>query len=192
MNGDVEPHTTACTGGEMSRFVQYENLLGAQGKRIFYRPERYGARALFGSLAPEIEIGEQRFPMHDASMTGVAIFLNGASPELAAQFTPGANMILKLLLDDTVLFESEARISRVESESFETKIGLHFVGACLDISDAVSRHREVTAKRAIASAVSDEPLVPAAYRQLCADVLHLLRRYRAVLDPLDVDRKSVV
>lgn len=174
----------------MSRFVQYENLLGAQGKRIFYRPERYGARALFGSLAPEIEIGERRFPMHDASMTGVAIFLNGASSELAAQFTPGANMMLKLLLDDTVLFESEARISRVESESFETKIGLQFVGACLDISEAVSRHREVTAKRTIAGAVSDEPLVPAAYRQLCADVLHLLRRYRAVLDPLDVETIS--
>jgi chemotaxis methyl-accepting protein methylase len=174
----------------MSRFIRYEDLTGALGRRIHYRPERFGARDLFGPQAPVVEIVDHRFPMHDASMTGVAFNLTHANREFSAQFMPGANLPFKLLFDDTTLFESEVRVSRVEIEAIQTKIGVHFVGGYLDIPEAVARHREVTARRAIAGAITDEPLVPAAYRQLCADVLHLLRRYRAVLDPLDVGNVS--
>ena len=43
----------------------YEQLSGAQGKKIYYRAERFPADLLFGKFRPRVEIGDDIFDVQD-------------------------------------------------------------------------------------------------------------------------------
>ena len=59
----------------------YEDVAGAQGRRIFYRAERFKARELFGRLLPELELDGIRLSLDDLSMSGLAGFTDQAAGE---------------------------------------------------------------------------------------------------------------
>lgn len=157
----------------------YEQLAGARGRRVFYRAERFGARHLFKEILPEVEVDNEVLTLHDLSMTGLAV-LAGRRSAWSEQV--GAEVPIRLRIGATVLHQGRGRIARVERAPFGTKIGLGLTSGYLDIPRIVAKQDELSLVRAL-----DGGLDPAAggvqaeYRQVAADVLHLLRHYKSVL-----------
>ena len=51
----------------------YEELVGAEGRRVFYRAERFDARDLFPRRTPAVVVDGERFELENISMTGLAV-----------------------------------------------------------------------------------------------------------------------
>lgn len=158
----------------------YDELTGARGRKIYYRAERYPARDLFRKVVPEVEIDGNSLILNDVSMSGLS-----ASTSQGAPWVPesGTEVTVALRMDDLVLFEAKAQIHRTEQVPGGVKLGLGFVSGCLDISEVVARHRDVTARCELDTWLrSDAGLVSAEYCAICAEVVFFLRRYRSVFD----------
>ena len=53
----------------------YEELMGAIGRAMFFRPERRRVRDLLSRDAhPTLLIGDLEYPLHDVSMNGMSFF----------------------------------------------------------------------------------------------------------------------
>ena len=164
----------------MSLAAQYEDLVGAEGPRIQYRPERFQAPALYGHFPPEVHIGGASLKLLDISMSGIAAAVRrGADLGVG----PGAEVAVRLVTGEAELFRARARVCRVEPTPFHTKIALHLISDYVDLSKTVDAHNKQLAEQVFSNGLSDG--VDPAYRRHCADVLHLLRRYRAALGELD-------
>lgn len=162
----------------------YDELTGARGRKIYYRAERYPARELFRKIVPEVEIDGNCLILNDVSMSGLS-----ASTSQAAPWVPGNGneVTVALKMDDLVLFEAKAQVHRTESIPGGLKVGLGFVSGCLDISEVVTRHRDITARFELDTWLrSDTDLVPPEYRAVVAEVVFFLRRYRAVFERLSL------
>lgn len=162
-------------GRAVSLAVHYEDLSGAEGQGIRYRPERFQARALFGQFPPEAEIGGAAYKILDLSMSGLSVAVRRDQPGFGE---PGAELEVRLLDQDAELFRGRARVCRVETTPFHTKVALHLIAGYLDVPKTVAQHRKLLVQHTVAAG----PYVDPRYREHCADVLHLLRRHRAALD----------
>lgn len=161
---------------------KYDELMGARGRKIYYRAERYPARELFRKIVPEVEVDGYSLVLNDVSMSGLS-----ASTSQGAPWMPdaGTEVTVTLRMDDLVLFESKAQVHRMEEIPGGVKLGLGFVSGCLDISEVVARHRDITARCELDAWLrSTTDLVPANYRSVCAEVVYFLRRYRSVFERL--------
>lgn len=158
----------------------YEELVGGEGNRVNYRADRYKVRDLFRKVQPDIEIGHLAYSLHDLSMSGIAVFANhkhGWAGE------PGEHVPIHIRLDDTILHEGRGRICRVEPTPFGTKVALQLTSGYLDIPQLIARHEEVCLRRELEGGLeAASGRIHPQYRQLAADILHLLRRYRAALE----------
>ncbi len=166
----------------MSLAVHYEDLSGAEGPSVRYRPERFQARALYGQFPPEVEIGGIKHKILDLSMSGLALAIRRDQPDFGE---PGTEIELRLLDQDAELFRARARVCRVEHTPFHTKVALHLIAGYLDVPKTVTQHRKLLAQNTVGAGPDVDPR----YREHCADVLHLLRRHRAALE--EVDRSPV-
>ncbi|MCE2510032.1 MAG: hypothetical protein J4G10_03505 [Alphaproteobacteria bacterium] len=161
----------------------YEELVGEEGRRVYYRADRYKVRDLFRRTLPDIEIDHTSLTLHDVSMSGLAVF---ASPRMNWSGEQGEVVPVQLRLGGSVLHEGRGRICRVEPTPFGTKVAIQLTSGYLNIPELVARHEAVCLKRELEDglAVASER-VPSAYRELVADVLYLLRRYRSALEKFD-------
>ncbi|WP_025896881.1 hypothetical protein [Sneathiella glossodoripedis] len=50
----------------------YEELTGGEGKRVFYRAERFKASNLMQEISPQINLEEKSFDIFDLSMSGLS------------------------------------------------------------------------------------------------------------------------
>lgn len=166
----------------MSLAVHYEELTGADGPRIRYRPERYQARALYGQFPPEVEIGGARHKILDLSMSGLAVAVRRDQTNFGEL---GSELDLRIIDQDAELFRGRARVCRVEPTPFHTKVALHLVRGFLDLPKTVVEHSKLLARQTFARGPGVDPR----YREHCADVVHMLRRYRAAFE--EVGRNPV-
>lgn len=162
----------------MSLAVHYEDLSGAEGPGVRYRPERFRARALYGQFPPEVEIGGVAHKIIDLSMSGLAVAVRRDQLDIGE---PGTELELRLLDQDAELFRGRARVCRVEPTPFHTKVALHLIAGYLDLPKTVAQHRKLLAQHTVGAGPGVDPR----YREHCADVLHLLRRHRAALEEID-------
>lgn len=138
------------------------------------------AGRLFGRFPPVAELDGSTHQLLDVSLSGIAV---AAERFTEAPVEPGAEVPVKLKLGEHVLYEGRGKVTRIEPQPMQAKIAIHLVTGTLDIPAAVKRHREFLLRRALeAERGSDERRVAPAYRALCADMLHLLRGYRATLE----------
>lgn len=158
----------------------YEELTGAQGRRVFYRAERYRVQDLFKKAVPELSIDRSPYALHDLSLSGLAGYAPRTSNDVCE---PGARVAVQLGLRGIPLFEGMGEVARIEPTSFGTKVAVKLLD-CLNVSHLISKYQEVVIRSDISEfGVEDiEAGVSPEYRMLCADVLHLLRTYRANLD----------
>jgi hypothetical protein len=158
----------------------YERLSGASGRRVFYRAERFKARDLFPQATAKVEIDNTQLALEDLSMTGFSAIAPGS-----ALWAPriGEEVSVRLLLDDTVLHEGRARVCRIGRQKCGVSVGLCLTSDYLDIAEVIHKRNRLLLDLEIDRGVAPEPgLVDPAYRKLTADVLHLLRNFRAILE----------
>lgn len=158
----------------------YEELLGAEGRRIFYRAERFRARELFPRLPPRVVIDGNSYDLEDLSITGLAARgrLEDAGPERL-----NGPVEVELAGENGTLFRGKGRLCRVETDGPRTRVALSFLGAPLDIPELVTRHRQALIRREFNGGLHHAlEAVSPEYRRHCVDVVHLLRRYRAALE----------
>ncbi|RMF09199.1 MAG: hypothetical protein D6763_08240 [Alphaproteobacteria bacterium] len=161
----------------------YEELSGGEGRRVFFRAERYKARDLFRRTLPDLHIDDAPHRLADVSLSGLAAY---ATPNTADSLHPDQRVSLRLLLDGYTLFDGEGEVVRTESTPFGTKFGLRLVNRSFNVSEVLARYKEISLKNEIERFADIEPGggVSAQYRTLCADTLHFLRSYRTGLDEI--------
>jgi hypothetical protein len=81
------------------------------------------------------------------------------------------------------IFESIARVCRSENTVFGSKVAFNFVDRFIEFDKLLTRNTQAQiAARSPLFVSETSQLVPTEYRAFCADVLKLLRAYRAVLE----------
>ncbi len=156
----------------------YEQLSGEQGRKIYYRAERFQARSLFGMPTPRVEIGQNTYELQDLSMTGLGL-LAPAREMLANK--PGTVVYYRLRVGDAVLHEGSARVSRVHRQPHGLCIGLGLTSDYLDVPALITRQRDLLVRHEIEKLATPSEEIDPAYKLLVVDVLDLLRRYGSVL-----------
>lgn len=116
----------------------YEQLSGAEGKKIYYRAERFPAGPLFGKLRPCVEIGGEEFDVQDVSMTGLAL-LAPVNRLLANQV--GETVDYTMRVGRMVLHEGTAKVSRVHRSPDNVVIGLGLTTDFLDMAGLVTKQQ---------------------------------------------------
>jgi extracellular factor (EF) 3-hydroxypalmitic acid methyl ester biosynthesis protein len=156
----------------------YEQLSGAEGRRIFYRSKRFSAKSLFNGLLPITEIGNVPHRLTDLSISGLAAINRSEKAEL----TVGEEVPVDLRINNLSLHHGTGKIVRAEPTFAGTKIALNFVDGYLDIPALLAKHREQSLRQQLNEEfeISNETLDPA-YRLLCMDFLHTQRQYKAML-----------
>jgi len=157
----------------------YEELPGAKGRRIFYRPERFSAREAFGRVVPIVEVDNRSHELDDLSMTGLSVVgANDSEPP-----APGSNVVVRLRVGDALLHEGEAEVRRVEPTPAGARMAMQLNSGFLDVPKLVARHQEVMLERELARAtLPDDGLVPAEYRRHLSDILFMFREFRTIAD----------
>lgn len=175
VGGDNKMTTTSSA----SAVRAYEHLSGGEGRRIYYRAERYKVRDLFRKILPEIEVDKAPFTLHDLSMSGIAVF---GDRDMEWNADVGTCVPVDLKLGDTSLFSGSGKVCRVEPTPFGPKVGIQLTTGPLDIAQIVTRHNEISLQRELDVGLTETlDLVDPEYRVVCADVIHLLRQCRVTL-----------
>lgn len=161
----------------------YEELTGGEGKRVFYRAERFKASTLMQEISPQINLEDRSFDIFDLSMSGLS-FISPTKGDWQADIDEDIPLTLKLGADE--IFQGKGQIRRVESNDEQQKIALELTGGYLDIQKIISHHDEITLQNRIKTGLIDESaLVPGTYKQLMSDVVYLLKSARDTLDGVE-------
>ncbi|MGB8363933.1 MAG: PilZ domain-containing protein [Rhizomicrobium sp.] len=160
--------------------LAYEELTGSTGRQIRFRPRRYDARRIFPSAAPRVRVRSSVYRLHDISLGGLAALSKQSQDD---DPRVGETVPLSIQQSGLPIFESSAKVCRTENTVFGSKIAFNFVDQYIEFDKLLTRNAQ--AQIAIRSPLfvsESSQLVPQEYRAFCADVLKLLRAYRAVLD----------
>jgi len=158
----------------------YEQLTGAEGRRMFYRAERFRPEQLFREAVPAVLIENERAQLKNLSMTGIAI---QSSRSEGWDDLMGSEMPFEFRVGDARLFGGAGRIRRIEPQGVRTVIGLEFTSGYLDIPGIVSEHDNLVLSQALADPLfaTAEGILPE-FQQLCSEIINLFRSYKDVLE----------
>lgn len=156
----------------------YDELSGAEGRRIYYRPERFSVKSLFQGPLPATDIGDVPHRLSDISLSGLA----ATTTRTDRLFDTNDIVPVRLRLNNTTIHEGRGKITRIEPTFEGTKVALTFVDGYLDIPVLLSRYKEQSLHHELNRHLyTDQHLIPSSYKLICTDFLHTLRKYRRVL-----------
>lgn len=122
---------------ESSRVARYADIQGTDGRRIYFRPDRY-LRAELGpvGVAVELVLGDERHrcELFDVSQNGVAfewptvvsVEIGVTLPEIVIQF------------DRHEAYRGEARVSSIRRDGARTIVGVSLTGTLMNIEDVLN------------------------------------------------------
>jgi extracellular factor (EF) 3-hydroxypalmitic acid methyl ester biosynthesis protein len=121
----------------LHRVRNYEELEGAQGREVFFRPHRYRASDLAPLVASVVvRAGGRdavRCALVDISQNGVAFEWIPESPP-----APGDSLAeLTVGFDEHVAYRGEARVGSVRDQAGTTVVGVSFVDQLIDIDEVL-------------------------------------------------------
>ncbi|MDA5194544.1 PilZ domain-containing protein [Govanella unica] len=161
----------------------YEELSGGEGRRIFFRAERFRARDLFQRSMPTLMLDQMPITLSDVSLSGLSA-ISAANSNHA--YEPEKRVNIQLLLGNSHLYEGAGEVVRVEPTQAGTKLGLRLLDRSFNVLQVVDKYKEISLRNELASFAATAPGAGVApeYRMLCADILQLLRSYRSGLDTI--------
>ena len=161
----------------------YEELTGGEGRRVFYRAERFNAKTLMSSIAPVVNVDDQAFDLFDISMSGISF----VSPQnLSWLDEMNKDVPLKLKIGTTEVFVGNGKIRRIEPHDNQHKVAIELTKGFLDIQKILDRHDDLALQQAVTTGLRDEShLVPTEYKQSISDAVYMLRSIRKVLDKVE-------
>lgn len=162
----------------------YENLQGGVGREVFFRAPRHGADKLGKADQINISMGGHAVRLNDISMSGMAVIDPAQSRDWTGDV--GEQSWIDVDIGGERICSGPVEIARTELFPSSTRIGIRFVDWCPDISRLMASQLEAEFVKGLDDqAVIGADLVPAAYKAICADVLHLLTWQRDVLSTLE-------
>jgi len=157
----------------------YEELIGALGRAVFFRPVRRRTREWLSADAdPVLLVEGAQYPVFDLSMNGVSLL----APEPTEAWAPGRDLSGVLVLHGERMFEGRMRVARVEPRGSGSRVGLALVGGFLDLPEVRRRDEDARIARELAGgAAAQRAGVPATYREAVERAVHFAQYYRAAL-----------
>jgi len=163
----------------------YEELSGAQGREVFYRAERYRVTDLFRHGRPGLLLDASSYTVQDLSISGLGARAGKGANEIPAV---GRSVSVQLEISKIPIFEGRGEIARIEPTSAGLKVGVRLLDRCLDIAALVASYEKARIAADLDEWTDPDAMVSPEYRQLCADVLYLLRRHRLILERFEATR----
>lgn len=115
------------------RIRNYEELDGAHGREVFFRPHRHRAADLAPLRAEVILAGSGSRPLVDISQNGAAF---DWPREL--QVAVGDKLEVTVRFDDLELYRGEARVSSVRDTESSCIVGISFAGALVSVDEVLN------------------------------------------------------
>jgi chemotaxis methyl-accepting protein methylase len=163
----------------------YEELTGGEGRRVFYRAERFDAKTLMSSISPVINLENETFDLFDISMSGISFVSSEGASWLDEM---NKDVPLSLKLGSTEVFTGNGKIRRIEPHDSQHKVAIELTKGFLDIRKILDRHDDLALQQAVTTGLTDEShLVPAEYKQSISDAVYMLRSIHKVLDKVEKD-----
>ena len=161
----------------------YEELTGAEGRRMFYRAERFKPDELFKEVIPSVILGGERAALKNLSMTGVAF---QSTMHDGWDERVGSEVPFELRVGEDMLFAGAGRIRRIEPHGNRTTVALEFTTGFLDIPAIVTDHDDLLLARALADPAfgTSEGILPE-FVQLCTEIVNLFRSHKQVLESFE-------
>jgi SAM-dependent methyltransferase len=166
----------------------YEELVGALGRGVFFRPERRRVRDLLSRDAePRLLVGGEIYKLFDVSMNGLSFeYPHGQTP-----WETGAEVELNLQLYGDSAYRGRARVVRVKPSPIAAHVAVTLTSGFLDLPDMIRRDEEGRLLRELAGGADElHQRVPAAYREVMARTVHFLQYYRRALNRHEVRLRS--
>ena len=156
----------------------YEELTGGEGRRVFYRAERFDAKTLMSSISPVINVDDKSFDLFDISMSGISF----VSPQNFSWLEDmNKDVPLKLKLGSTEIFAGNGKIRRIEPHESQHKVAIELTKGFLDIQKILDQHDDLALQQAVTVGLADQShLVPAAYKEAISDAVYMLRSKRCL------------
>jgi extracellular factor (EF) 3-hydroxypalmitic acid methyl ester biosynthesis protein len=163
--------------------LAYDELTGAAGRKMSYRPVRYDARRLFPSKPPRVKVRSNAYQLHNISLGGVAVIARHTNEEV---LEVGEIVPLSIQQSGQAIFESNARVCRMESTIFGSNVAFNFVDRFIEFDKLITHNAQAQMATQAALLGPGAQMVPKEYRAFCGDVLRMFRGYRAILDANNV------
>jgi extracellular factor (EF) 3-hydroxypalmitic acid methyl ester biosynthesis protein len=157
----------------------YEELVGALGRGVFFRPERRRVRDLLSRDAePRLLVGGEAYKLFDVSMNGLSFeYPHGQTPWQA-----GAEVELTLQLYGDSAYRGRARVVRVKPSPLAARVAVALTSGFLDLPDMIRRDEEGRLLRELdGGAEAVQRRVPDAYREVVARAVHFVQYYKRAL-----------
>ena len=160
--------------------LAYEELKGSTGRQMFFRPKRYEAAELFSGAPPKVSLKAANFRLGDISLTGISA---NANQSVDIAFEAGEVVPIVVKQAGITIFDSQSKVIRSERHVFGTKVALNLVDGIVDFHSLLRRNAQARISQQLA-VLEPQPggLISPEYRAHCADILHFLRTYRAIVD----------
>ena len=159
----------------------YEELMGALGRAVFFRPERRRVRDLLSRDAqPQLVVDGREYPLFDLSMNGVSLISrDGSQP-----WPVGAETDLTLLLYNKEVYRGRARVARVEpGPKAGKRIGFGLAGGFLDLPEILRQDEEGRLENQLKFGPEYwRTRIPRGFQDATSRAVHFLHFYRQTLD----------
>jgi hypothetical protein len=158
----------------------YEELTGAIGRAMFFRPERRRVRDLLSrEAAPTATIAGRSYALYDLSLSGLS-FIDG---ERQPPFTSAEEVELSISVHGKQAFNGRGRVARVEAGSGGVRVAVALIGGIVDLPDLERLDEEARLERELADGANQAfARVPAEYAAVVARAQHFLAFYKKALD----------
>tara|TARA_R110000868_G_scaffold137612_1_gene351174 strand:- start:963 stop:2414 length:1452 start_codon:yes stop_codon:yes gene_type:complete len=166
----------------------YEELTGAEGRRMNYRAERHKPDALFREILPAASLAGERAILKNLSMTGAAfqpITVEGWDEMV------GKEVQFELRVGEDHLYSGAGLIRRIDPHGSRSTVALEFTTGYLDIPAIVTDHDNLLLSHALANPnfATSEGILPE-FVQLCAEIINTFRSYKQVLESYEARLKA--
>jgi hypothetical protein len=159
----------------------YEELMGALGRAVFFRPERRRVRDLLSRDAqPQLLVDGKEYPLFDLSMNGISLIArNGNQP-----WPIGVETELTLLLYNKEVYKGRARVARVEpGPRTGQRIGLGLTNGFLDLPEILRQDEEGRLDNQLKFGPEYwRTRIPKGFQEATSRAVHFLHFYRQTLD----------
>lgn len=163
----------------------YEELTGGEGRRIFYRAERFKASTLMQDSTPVVDIQDKSYTLSDLSMSGLS-FDCETDVNWLDEMQIEQPFSLKLGADE--IFSGQGRIRRIEPAESGQKVAIEITNGYLDVQDILRKHDEISLQNTLAQGMKDySALVPEAYKKLISDAVFLIRSAKETLEKIETE-----
>tara|TARA_R110000824_G_scaffold366730_2_gene555524 strand:- start:24968 stop:26419 length:1452 start_codon:yes stop_codon:yes gene_type:complete len=161
----------------------YEELTGAEGRRMFYRAERYKPSALFSEIPPSALLGGKKAVLKNLSITGAAFQSTSTDgwDELIGKEVP-----FELRVGEDHLYSGSGLIRRIDPHNSRPTVAVEFTSGFLDIPAMVTDHDNLLLAHALANPAfaTSEGILPE-FVQLCTEIVNTFRSYKEVLESFE-------